>query len=94
MFCLTSKRISETVSVKRPFEVSTSISIMHQLTAPNGRGKKLPEPKVLGSCIRLILLMLHPVTFLLGFLKREIAGFTANSPADILSEIRRIFQEI
>jgi hypothetical protein len=24
----------------------------------------------------------------------EMAGFTANSPADILSEIRRIFQEI
>jgi hypothetical protein len=26
--------------------------------------------------------------------KGEIAGFTANSPADILSEIRRTFQEI
>jgi histone-lysine N-methyltransferase SETMAR len=32
--------------------------------------------------------------FLLGHLKGEMADFTANSPADILSEIRRIFQEI
>jgi hypothetical protein len=32
--------------------------------------------------------------FLFGSLKGEIAGFTANSPADILSEIRRIFQKI
>jgi hypothetical protein len=32
--------------------------------------------------------------FLFGHLKREMAGLTANSPADILSEIRRIFQEI
>jgi hypothetical protein len=31
--------------------------------------------------------------FLSGYLKGEIAGFTANSLADILSEIRRIFQE-
>jgi hypothetical protein len=31
---------------------------------------------------------------LFGHLQGEIAGFTANSPADILSEIRRIFQEI
>jgi hypothetical protein len=27
-------------------------------------------------------------------LKGEMAGFTANSPANILSEIRRFFQEI
>jgi hypothetical protein len=32
--------------------------------------------------------------FLLGYLNGEMAGFTANSFADILSEIRRIFQEI
>jgi hypothetical protein len=31
---------------------------------------------------------------LLGYLKGEMAGFKANSSADILSEIRRIFQEI
>jgi hypothetical protein len=32
--------------------------------------------------------------FLFGCLKSEVAGFTANSPADLLSEIRRIFQEV
>jgi hypothetical protein len=32
--------------------------------------------------------------FLFGHLKGEMTGFTWNSPADILSEIRRIFQEI
>jgi hypothetical protein len=32
--------------------------------------------------------------FLFACLKREMAGITANSPADILSEIPRIFQEI
>jgi hypothetical protein len=32
--------------------------------------------------------------FLFGHLKGQMAGFTANSPADILSEIRRNFQEI
>jgi hypothetical protein len=32
--------------------------------------------------------------FLFGYLKDELAGFTANSPADILYEIRRIFQKI
>jgi hypothetical protein len=32
--------------------------------------------------------------FLFGHVKGEMAGFTANSPADILSEIRRIFHEI
>jgi hypothetical protein len=32
--------------------------------------------------------------FLFGHLKDELAGFTANSPADRLFEIRRIFQEI
>jgi hypothetical protein len=32
--------------------------------------------------------------FLFGCLKDGMAGFTANSPADILSAIRRIFQEI
>jgi hypothetical protein len=31
---------------------------------------------------------------LFGHLKGEMAGFTADSPADILSDIRRIFQEI
>jgi hypothetical protein len=31
---------------------------------------------------------------LFDYLKDEMAGFTANSPADILSEIRWIFQEI
>jgi hypothetical protein len=31
---------------------------------------------------------------LFGYLKGEMAGFTANSGADILSEIRRIFQKI
>jgi hypothetical protein len=31
---------------------------------------------------------------LFGYLKNEMARFTANSPADILSEIRQIFQEI
>jgi hypothetical protein len=30
----------------------------------------------------------------LGYLKGQMAGFTANSPAHILSEIRRIYQEI
>jgi hypothetical protein len=35
---------------------------MHQPTAPNGGNRKLPEPKPPGLCIRLILLMLHPVT--------------------------------
>jgi hypothetical protein len=30
---------------------------------------------------------------LLGCLKGEIAGFTANSPADILSEVHWVFQE-
>jgi hypothetical protein len=32
--------------------------------------------------------------FLFGCLKGEIRGFTANAPADIFSEIRRIFREI
>jgi hypothetical protein len=32
--------------------------------------------------------------FLFGCLKGEMAGFTANSPVDILSEIRRIFQKM
>jgi hypothetical protein len=32
--------------------------------------------------------------FEFGYLKSEMAGFTANSPADIFSEIHRIFQEI
>jgi hypothetical protein len=32
--------------------------------------------------------------FLFGDLKGVIADFTANSPAEILSEIHRIFQEI
>jgi hypothetical protein len=32
--------------------------------------------------------------FLFGYLKGEMAGFTAKSPSDILSEVRRIFQEI
>jgi hypothetical protein len=32
--------------------------------------------------------------FFFGYLKSEMASFTANSPADILSEIRRIFQEV
>jgi hypothetical protein len=32
--------------------------------------------------------------FSFGSLKGEVASFTANSPADILSEIHRIFQEI
>jgi hypothetical protein len=32
--------------------------------------------------------------FFFGYLKGEMAGFTVNSPADILSEIRRISQEI
>jgi hypothetical protein len=32
--------------------------------------------------------------FLFGCLKGQMAGFTGNSPADILSAIRRIFQEI
>jgi hypothetical protein len=32
--------------------------------------------------------------FMFGCLKGETAGFTANSPAGILSEIRRILQEI
>jgi hypothetical protein len=32
--------------------------------------------------------------FLFSYLKGEMAGLTANSPADILSEIRRLFQEI
>jgi hypothetical protein len=32
--------------------------------------------------------------FLFGDLKGEMAGFTVNSSADILSEIRQIFQEI
>jgi hypothetical protein len=38
-----------------------AIPIMHQLTTPHGRGKKLPEPKLTGSRIRLILQILHPV---------------------------------
>jgi hypothetical protein len=32
--------------------------------------------------------------FLFGYLKGEMVSFTANSPADSLSEIRRIFPEI
>jgi hypothetical protein len=32
--------------------------------------------------------------FLFGYLKGEMAGFTVDLPVDILSEIRRIFQEI
>jgi transposase len=40
--CLTSKRISATASVRKRFGVST-MSIMDQLTAPKGRGKKLPD---------------------------------------------------
>jgi hypothetical protein len=32
--------------------------------------------------------------FLFGFMKGEMAGFTAKPPADILYEIHRIFQEI
>jgi hypothetical protein len=31
--------------------------------------------------------------FLFGYMKDKMAGFTARSPADILSEIRWIFQE-
>jgi hypothetical protein len=62
---------------------------------PNGRGKELPERKPAGPYVRLILLMLHPANFFLFcHLKGEMAGFTANSSAGILSEIRRIFQEI
>jgi hypothetical protein len=47
--------------------------------------------------------VLHPVyspdaapsdLFLFGYVKGEMAGSTANSPVDILSEICRIFQEI
>jgi hypothetical protein len=62
-FCLRSKGISATASVGRRFEMLTPISIIYQLTTANGRGKKLPESKPAGSCIRLILLTLHPVTF-------------------------------
>jgi hypothetical protein len=62
LFYLASKEISGTANVGRRFEVSTSISIMHEFTAPNGRGKILPGPKPPGLCIRLILLMMHPVT--------------------------------
>jgi hypothetical protein len=54
---------------------------------PNGRGKKLPEPKSPGSCIRLIFLMF-------GHLKGEMAGFIASSAAAILSEIGPILQNI
>jgi hypothetical protein len=38
----------------------------------------------------------HPTSdfFLFGFLKGEMVGFTANSPAEFLSEIRRIIREI
>jgi hypothetical protein len=32
--------------------------------------------------------------FLFDHMKREMVGFTANSPADILSDVRWIFQEI
>jgi hypothetical protein len=38
--------------------------------------------------------MLHPVTSFFGYPKAEMAGFTGNSPPDIPSEIRGIFQEI
>jgi hypothetical protein len=31
---------------------------------------------------------------LFGYIKGEMAGFTADSPADVLSEIRQIFEEI
>jgi hypothetical protein len=48
--------------IRRRIEVCISISIMHQLATPNDRGKKFPERKPPGSCIRLILLMLHPMT--------------------------------
>jgi hypothetical protein len=62
LFYLTSKGISATASAGKRFEVSASISILHQLTTPNGRGTKLPDSNPSGSCIRLILLMLHSVT--------------------------------
>jgi hypothetical protein len=62
-FCLTSKRISATVTARKHFDVRTPISIMHQPTRPSARGKALPKSKPPGSCIRLILLILHSVVF-------------------------------
>jgi hypothetical protein len=35
---------------------------MHQLTTPNTRRMKLPEASPPGSCIQLIVLMVHSVT--------------------------------
>jgi hypothetical protein len=61
LFWPTSKGISATTSIARLFDVFTSISILHQLITPNGRGKKLPGPSSPGSDIRIILLMLHPM---------------------------------
>jgi hypothetical protein len=49
LFCLTSKEISATASAKRRFGRFTSVSIKHQLTMPEGRDKKLPEPKPPGG---------------------------------------------
>jgi hypothetical protein len=55
------ERISGTTRAGRRFKVSTSISIMHQLTTPKGRGKKVPEPKPPRWYIKFVLLMLCPV---------------------------------
>jgi hypothetical protein len=63
LFCLTSKGILATASGGRRFEVSTAISMMHQLTTLTSGGKKCPKPKPPGLCIRFIPLMLHPVMF-------------------------------
>jgi hypothetical protein len=71
---LKSKGTSTMASVRRLLEASTSILIMHHLITPNGRGKELPEPEPPVPCIRLILLMLHPVTFLAWLPERRDSG--------------------
>jgi hypothetical protein len=72
---------------------------LHLDNAPSHNGKQSRQEIVPAKATRVV----HPAYFpdsapidffMLGYLKGEMAGFTANSPADILSQIRRIFQEI
>jgi hypothetical protein len=57
---------------------------------PNGGGKKLPESKSQGFSIQSILQTLRRTTSSCLSLCIEMAGLTARSPEEFLSEIRRI----
>jgi hypothetical protein len=72
---------------------------IHFGNAPAHNAKQPPQEIVRSKATR----VMHPADypdgapsdfFLSGHLYEKRAGFIANSPADILSDIRRIFQEI